>query len=305
VNLARLDLNLLVALDALLQQRSVTKAAAHAGVGQPAMSSSLARLRRHFGDDLLVRAGNEYHLTPLASQLQERTRMAVTGFERVFGAHEDFDPSTTGREFTLQVSDYGEAVLAPATGALLAHEAPRARLRVVANTLRPVDTSDPALLGTDLVVIPHGFVTDLRHEDLYRDEWVCLVAADNPRVGDALGVDDLRELPWVVTFHSAVGTTQGMANLRLAGVEPRVQVITEHFLTLPGHVAGSDRIALVQRRLADLLPRRDDVRVLPCPAPTGSLIVAMWWHPVHDEDPAHMWFRDIVRRAARTLPRQE
>ena len=299
MSLAGLDLNLLVALDALLQQRSVTRAAAQTGVGQPAMSSSLARLRRHLGDELLARSGNEYRLTPLALDLRERVRMALTGVERVFAGRDDFDPATTSREFTLRVSDYGEAVLSTAVADLLAKEAPGTRLRHVPNAAHPLDRTDPALLGTDLVVMPHGPVTDLHHEDLYRDEWVCLVSSENGAVGDSLTVEHLRELPWVVTFHSAAGTTQGMANLRLTGVEPDVRVVTEHFLTVPGHVAGSDRIALLQRRLLGVLPPRDDVRVLPCPFPAGDLTVAMWWHPVHDDDPAHTWFRDVVRRAAR------
>jgi len=301
VELARLDLNLLVALDALLQQGSVTKAAERTGVGQPAMSSSLARLRRHFHDELLIRVGNRYHLTPLATELRERTRLALAGFERVFGAHEDFHPPTTRREFTLQLSDYAETVLSTAVADLLARDAPLARLRLVANTLRPLNASDTRLLGTDLVVVPQGFLTDLLHEDLYTDEWVCLVASDNAQVGDALTVEHLRELPWVVTFQSAAGTTHGMSNLLLAGVQPRVKVVTEHFVTVPGHVAGSDRIALLQRKLVDRLPSRDDVRVLPCPVFAGSLTVAMWWHPTHDNDPGHRWLRDLVRRAAQAV----
>ncbi|GAA2130903.1 SGNH/GDSL hydrolase family protein [Actinomadura napierensis] len=99
-----MDLNLLLALDALLQHRSVSKAARQTGVGQPAMSASLARLRRHFGDELLARAGNRYRLTPLAAELRERTRMAVTGVERVFDARRGFDPASSTREFSLMVT---------------------------------------------------------------------------------------------------------------------------------------------------------------------------------------------------------
>src|ERR687889_2784739 len=105
VNLASLDLNLLVSLDALLQERSVTRAAARMGLSRPALSASLARLRRHFGDELLTRAGNEYRLTPLAAQLKERVRIALTGVERVFTAQDEFDPGSSTREFTLLVSD--------------------------------------------------------------------------------------------------------------------------------------------------------------------------------------------------------
>src|SRR5215212_122557 len=162
MNLARLDLNLMVSLDALLQQRSVTRAASQMGLSQPALSASLGRLRRHFGDELLTRVGNEYRLTPLA----------LTGVERVFTAQPAFDPASSTREFSMLVSDYGVAVLGDTIAALLAEEAPDARVRLTANTPAAVDRADQILLSTDLLVLPHGFVTDLSHRDLYRDEWV-------------------------------------------------------------------------------------------------------------------------------------
>ncbi|MFC8427974.1 LysR family transcriptional regulator [Streptomyces sp. NPDC057253] len=290
-----------MALDALLRQRSVSKAAQEMGVGQPAMSASLARLRRHFGDELLARAGNQYLLTPLAAELRERTWMAIAGAERVFGLQREFDPASTPRDFSLMVSDYAETVLATAVVDRLAREAPRARLRLIGNVVQPLDRADARMLSTDLVIMPHGFVTDLHSQALYDDEWVCLVAADNEAVGEVLPMEHLQALPWVATFHSSVGTTHGMAELRVKGIEPHVQVVTDHFLTVPGHVAGSNRIALLQRRLLHLMPHREDVRVLPCPVDAGPLSVAMWWHPVYDDDPVHTWFRDVVLRAAHEI----
>src|SRR3954451_17866462 len=142
VNLASLDLNLLVSLDALLQQRSVTKAAAQMGLSQPALSASLARLRRHFGDELLTRAGNEYGLTPLAVQLRDMARVALTGVERVFTEQNDFEPMSSIREFSLLISDYGLAVLRYTLAALLAEEAPTARLRFIANSPSAVDRAE-------------------------------------------------------------------------------------------------------------------------------------------------------------------
>ena len=103
-------------------------------------------------------------------------------------------------------------------------------------------------------MLPHGFVTDLSHRDLYRDEWVCVVSADNPAVEDGLTVEDLETLPWVATFHGPTAATPAARQMRMRGIEPHVQVVTENFLTVPGLVAGSDRIALLQRRLVDLLP---------------------------------------------------
>src|SRR3712207_9356143 len=97
VNLASLDLNLLVSLDALLQERSVTRAATRMGLSQPALSASLARLRRHFGDELLTRVGNEYRLTPLAAQLKELARLALSGVERVFEAQTRSEERRVGK----------------------------------------------------------------------------------------------------------------------------------------------------------------------------------------------------------------
>jgi DNA-binding transcriptional LysR family regulator len=298
VNLASLDLNLLVALDALLQQRSVTRAAEQMGLSQPALSASLARLRRHFGDQLLTRVGNDYRLTPLAVQLKERTRIALSGVERVFSAQPEFDPGSSRREFSLLVSDYGIAVLGEAIAALLSDEAPGTRLRLSANTPQLVDTAEQALLSVDLLVLPHGFVVDLPHQDLHRDEWVCVVSADNADVGETLSVQQLEAMPWVVSYHGPTASTPAARQMRMLGIEPKVQVITESFLTVPRLVAGSARIALLQKRLASLLPPDAGVRTLPCPFEAGPLVEAMWWHPAYDDDPEHRYLRDVVLRAA-------
>jgi DNA-binding transcriptional LysR family regulator len=299
MNMAGLDLNLLVSLDALLQERSVTRAAANMGLSQPALSGSLARLRRHFGDDLLTRVGNDYRLTPLAVQLKELVRVAVTGAERVFAAQAAFDPASSTREFTVLVSDYAVLTLGDTIAQLLAAEAPHTRLRLSSHSPAIVERAEHALLTADLLLLPHGFVTDLSHQDLYRDEWVCVVAADNPVAERGLTVEDLRTLPWVLTYHGQTASTPAARQMRMLGIEPRVQVVIENFLAVPPLVAGSDRIALLQRRVIDLLPLNIGIRALPPPFEVAPLIEAMWWHPVYDEDPEHVYLRDVFSRAAR------
>src|SRR3978361_971833 len=128
MRLANLDLNLLVSLDALLDQRSVTRAPQQLGLSQPALSASLARLRRHFGDELLARSGNEYRLTPLAAQLKSRVRLGLAGLEGVFAAQPDFDPLESTREFSIQLSDYAAAVIGSAIAAARAAARPTRRL---------------------------------------------------------------------------------------------------------------------------------------------------------------------------------
>ncbi|MCZ2839518.1 LysR family transcriptional regulator [Modestobacter sp. VKM Ac-2985] len=299
MNLARLDLNLLVSLDALLQERSVTRAAARMGLSQPALSASLARLRRHFDDELLTRTGNEYRLTPLAVQLRELSRLALAGAERVFTAQPEFDPSSSTREFTVLVSDYVVIVLGDTLAGLLGEEAPHTRLRLTPHSPALVERAEQTLLGADVMLLPHGFVSDLSHQDLYRDEWVCVVSSDNPVAEEGLTVEHLRTLPWVVTYHGQTASTPAARQMRMLGIEPRVQVVTEDFITVPTLVAGSNRIALLQRRLVDMLPLGVGIRALSCPFEAGPLVEAMWWHPALDDDPEHRYLRDVIARAAR------
>ena len=297
MRLANLDLNLLISLDALLDQRSVTRAAQQLGLSQPALSASLARLRRHFGDELLARTGNEYRLTPLAAQLKPRVRLALQGVERVFTAQPGFDPAESTREFSILLSDYAGAVLGHLLADLLAQEAPGARLRLEHNTPDAVDHAAQTLLTTDLLVLPHGFVSDLPHTDVLRDQWVIVVSADSPEVGDSITIEQLETLPWVATYYGPTASTPAARQMRMLGIEPKVQVVTESFLTVPGLVAGSGRIGLLQERLVRLLPVDVGVRAVPCPFDVGPLVDAMWWHPIYDRDPEHMFFRGLVSKA--------
>jgi DNA-binding transcriptional LysR family regulator len=299
MNMASLDLNLMVSLDALLQERSVTRAAARMGLSQPALSGSLARLRRHFDDELLTRVGNDYRLTPLAVQLKELVRIAMSGAERVFTAQPLFDPDSSTREFVLLVSDYVTVTLGDTVAGLLTVEAPHTRLRLSAHSPAVIERAEQALLSADLLLMPHGFVTDLPHCDLYRDEWVGVVASDNPVAERGLTIADLHSMPWVVTYHGQTASTPAARQMRMLGIEPHIQVVVENFLAVPALVAGSDRIALLQRRLVDLLPLNIGVRALPLPFDAAPLIEAMWWHPAYDDDPEHLYLRDVLVRAAR------
>ena len=304
MNLGTLDLNLLPTLDALLEQRSVSRAAEQVGLSQPAVSAQLGRLRRHFGDDLLARYGNQYRLTPLAVQLRSRVRTAVTGVERVFTAEPDFNPASTSREFSLALSDYATVVIGAPLATRLATQAPGARLRLVPNTPQVVDNALVAMTNIDLLVMPPGFTDGLSHADLLRDEWCCLVCADNDMVGDELTVDHLRAMPWVAAFHGPTASTPALRRLRLLGIEPHVQVVTESFLAVADLVAGSERVALLQRRLADRLHPDVGVRALPCPVEVGPLVESIWWHPMYDHDPEHRYLRDRIVEVAGELDRR-
>lgn len=296
--LSDLDLPQLYALHTLLTERSVSGAAARLGRSQPTLSNSLARLRRHFGDVLLTRSGNHYALTHFAQQLLPLTSVAIAAVERVFGAEAEFDPARTRREFTIVSSDYGISVVGGPLVARLSREAPGARIRFAPVTGRALSRDDEFYRTVDGVFMPHGYLDLPRRLDLYIDEWVCVLSADNATVGDRLTMGDLEQLPWVTTFVDPLDRAPAWRQMELLGVVPRVYAVAESFLVLPQLLRGSNSLALMQARVAALSANSAEFRVLPCPFEALPLVEAFWWHPMHDEDPAHAWLRRCLRELA-------
>lgn len=299
--LRNLDLNLLVTLDALLQEKNVTRAANRLGVTQPTVSAALSRLRRHFNDELLHRTGNRYELTPLADMLATRTTSALRGVQRVFDAAPDFDPTTAQREFTVMMSDYATAVFGDALAAHVAERAPGVRLQLREVSAYAVSHAQETLRTIDGVVLPHGFLQDVPADDLWDDTWVCVVARDNTAVADTLSLEDVARLPWVVSYNNATAFTPAVQQLRTIGIEPDIRVVVESFLALPFLVAGTNCVALVQGRLASRLAEAAGVRVLACPWEVSPLMEAFWWHPSMQGDPAHAWLRAALHHASARL----
>ncbi|MFJ8886126.1 LysR family transcriptional regulator [Streptomyces sp. NPDC102402] len=299
MNLARLDLNLVVALRALLEERNVTRAGERVGLSQPAMSASLARLRRHFGDDLLARVGGHYELTALGQVLLLRTSTAYEVMERLFASQADFDPGSEKREFKLVASDYAVAVFGAELARVVHEEAPGIRLRFVQTPPTVVDDTATLLSTTDGLLMPHGVISDFPATDLYEDRWVFLVADDHPSVEDRLTRNDLGRLPWVT--YQRTYDAPAVRQLGMLGIEPRVEVSVDSFQLLPLLVAGTRRIALIQERLARLLAPLAAVHVVQPPYEAVPLREAMWWHPVHTHDAAHIWLRETTARVGRRM----
>ncbi|MET9012664.1 LysR family transcriptional regulator [Streptomyces olivaceoviridis] len=301
MNLARLDLNLVVALRALLEERNVTRAGQRVGLSQPAMSAALARLRRHFDDDLLVRVGGHYELTALGQVLLDRTSTAYDVLERLFSSQADFDPASENREFRLLASDYAVAVFGTELARVVHAEAPGIRLRFTQTPPTVVEDTATLLSATDGLLMPHGVISGFPATDLYDDRWVFVVARDHPGVEGGLTRRDLARLPWVT--YQRTYDAPAVRQLGMLGIEPRVEISVDNFQLLPLMVAGTRRIALVQARLARMLAPIAAVRVVEPPYEAVPLREALWWHPVHTHDAAHIWLRETAARVGASLPR--
>jgi DNA-binding transcriptional LysR family regulator len=288
----------LQALHALLTERSVTGAAVRLGRSQPTLSSALARLRRHFGDELLTRSGNTYRLTRFAEQLRPLAATAVAAVDRVFAAEAEFVPATTRRTFTIVSSDHGIGTAGARLVGRVAAEAPDACVRFVPVSRRAIVPDDEYLRTVDGVFMPHGYLDLPRFIDLHSDRWVCVVAEDNAAVGERLTMEDLRTLPWIATFADRLGRAPAWRQMELLGVIPRVVAVAESFMAVPQLVRGSGAVALLQEKVAALVAADPGFRVLDCPFDVVPLVEAFWWHPVHDDDPGHRWLRDCLRGIA-------
>jgi DNA-binding transcriptional LysR family regulator len=296
------DLNLLIVLAALLEERNLTRAGERVNMSQPAMSGALARLRQHFDDDLLVRDGRQYELTPLAERLLPDVRDALRQVERTLEGRPEFDPGASTRTFSLAMSDYAAMVLVKPLMRRVGEVAPGVRLEV---SPIPPDAleSDRALLQHDLLIAPGTYKFPGRREEVFRDRFVCITDPANPRLaGGGLTMADLGDLPHAApTFGPRDLLNPAERALDGLRVPRRVQVSTVGWLPLPFVVAGTDLVAIVPERLARRVAAKAGVAVCEPPFGKVELIEAAWWHPTRTGHPALRWLRRTVAEAASAL----
>jgi LysR family transcriptional regulator, nod-box dependent transcriptional activator len=249
------DMNLLVALDALLDTSSVTRASARLNIGQSATSSALSRLREHFGDELLIQVGRRMELTQLARSLVQPVRETLLKVQATVATRSEFDPSVEKRRFLIQASDYATTVLLVDVLQRLHREAPGVSLHI-ANMSD--DVEQRLRRGeVDLVIFPDAYaIPDHPRELLFEEHFVCVVWSDNPLVGETLSFDQYIKLGHV---GSAFGDTRLDSFeswfFKNYGAQRCVEVTTTNFNTLPQLVVGTTRIATIHVRLANFYAR--------------------------------------------------
>lgn len=293
----RLDLNQLASLDALLGERSVSRAAERVHLSQPALSASLARLRAFFGDPLLVQTGRLLRLTPFAESLVEPVRDLLLQVQTLARRRPEVDPALIDREVTLVCSDYVLRVLVAPMLARAEHEAPllRFEVRSIAGYLREeLDHGD-----VDLVVSLAGAMSPVHpSEKLFSDSFCCIAWTGNVAIGKRLTRARFLGSGHVTTvLGRGRAPTLDQIAMQAQGLARRVEVRVPAFTLLPACIVGTQRIATLHRSLAEMLAREWDVRVWPCPVPIPDVVIAAQWHRYQSHDPAIAW----VRRALHTV----
>lgn len=297
----RVDLNLLVALDALLTERSVTRAAERLCVTQSAVSGMLSRLRDCFGDPLLVPVGRALQLTPRAERLVEPVRDILLRVDCTLGMQLDFDPATAQRHFVVIASDYVVEVLVAEVLRQLAREAPRLtfEVRSMAGSLgHELDSG-----RVDFLITPaHLALAEHPHTLLFEDTYSVVACRDNAAVQEGISLELFSELGHVVYQNAQAGHPWfELWYANRPGPPRRIEAITHGFTLLPNFIVGTARIATVQTRLALRLGERMGLRVLTPPFETPRLTEVLQWHRYRDDDPAVQWVRDRVIRVAAGL----
>jgi len=291
------DANLLLALHALIEERNLTHAGERMTMSQPAMSGALTRLRKQFDDELLVRAGRGFELTPLAEELRPVVAEAVEAAEALLGNQRDFDAATSTKRFTVSMSEYAMTVLSEPLTRVFAEQAPGCTLALDPLDVRR-DQVETQLMRRDLLVAPLGFEFPGRTQPIFTDELVCLVAADHPRLRDgALTLEDLMTMPHAVAEFAAAGDRRRPLEVEvedkgLGGRNILVQVTS--LLTLPFAVAGTDMCAFVPSRLAHRCVEILDLVVAETPMDPVRITEAAHWHPRREKDPAGVWLRGLL-----------
>ena len=291
------DLNLLVALRALLEEVNVTRAGQRINVGQSSMSAALSRLRKQFGDELLVRIGRDYELTPLARLLLPQVQLTLPLIEKALGSEGEFKPATARNNFMFMMSDFAALEIKDAVAEVLL-EAPEMTVEFNPLPINPGDSSRE-LISNDFAITVPGIGVEGDSADLFVDHYVCLVDKNNPKLKNGtLSWEDFTELPQAVVDFGKAHFTPAHRKLREMGFDQEPHLKAASFMPLPAAISGTDLVAIVPSRLVARFGDLTGTIGVPTPFDRVELIEKLWWHPSHNSDPAHVWFRNkLIEKA--------
>ena len=294
-----LDLNLLIALDALLTERNVSVAARKVFLSQSAMSGALARLREHFGDELLVPVGRKMVLTSAAELLAEPLRQLVLQIEATVGASLRFDPATSTRTFVVHASDYITEVVLNQVVPMVAREAPGVVLEIVPPMSDPAASLESG--DVDLLITPESYASGHHPTELlYEEQHVVVGWRENPALAMPLTVDTFFSLGHVVTrFAAARAVAFSDTEIARMNRVRKIELVAPSFTAVPKFLIGTHRIGVMHQRLAQNFALTLPLIVQPLPFAMSPLREVIQYHQVRAADAGVHWLKGLIHRAAR------
>jgi LysR family nod box-dependent transcriptional activator len=302
MRLNRLDLNLLITLDALLTERSITRAAEKIYLSQSGTSGALARLREVFEDELLVRVGAQMQPTPLGESLQVPIHNILLQIQATVDRRLEFDADTAKRRFRLLMSDYTSNILMTRLVERIAESAPGIELEMIAPTKNPAEQLEQGEI--DFLVMPTKVLSkDHPSFELFEEKFVCMCWNENPLANKEFTLKEFLEAGHVsVRFGPQRSMSQDQILLKEEhGIEPRTQVITSTFASLPQFINGTDRICTVYHQLARLWVDYLPLKILPMPIDLPKIHWGIQWHKYRELDPGIQWLRGQMMETAKDI----
>jgi DNA-binding transcriptional LysR family regulator len=294
MELSDIDLNQLVLFQQLMVERRVSKVAENLGLTQPAVSNTLAKLRRQFGDDLFVRTPTGMMPTPFAEQLAEPIGYALGMIHSGLNQASRFDPASVKRAVTIGMTDIGEIVFLPALVERLRQEAPGVSLSTVRTTATNL-REDMEAGKVDLAVGPlpqlkAGFF----QRRLFRQRYVCLFRKGHALDRRRITLADFKAAEHLVIVSAGTGHGKVDELIRRAGVERSTRLTVPHFVSVGHILRRSDMVATVTERLAESLVEPFDLTFRPHPVDLPEIAINVFWHAKVHRSPVHQWLRGMV-----------
>jgi LysR family nod box-dependent transcriptional activator len=288
MNFLKLDLNLLVALDALLTDPHVTRAAERLCVSQPTLSGSLARLRDYFQDDLIVQVGRRMALTPMGEALRLPLRDVLGDAEKLLSTKSHFDPASAERRFTITCTDYVWATLIGKVIRRLASEAPGIQLEY-AGTAR-----DFAEHRVELLIVADRFaLKDHSSRQLFQESFVCIAWSGNERIGESIGFEDYFAHRHIVAYSPRQTLVSDWIAAR-HGMRCKIATRVPDFTMVPQSIVGTPYLATVPTRMAKHYAGHLPLRILEAPLELPVLTQVMQWHRHQETDQGMQWLRELI-----------
>lgn len=301
MKLSQFDLNLLVALDALLAEKNVTHAGMRIHLSQSATSAALARLRSFFQDQLLVPVGGKMVLTPIAKSLVKPVRSLLLQAQATIAMKAQFDPAHSRRHFSVAVSDYVATVFLADALTLVQRQAPHVTFELVPTSERAVEALEAGTL--DFLIAPDVFAPKTHPKvPLFEDAHTVIAWSGNSSLGKSISLEQFLNMGHVA-IHVGEGPGPNFDELFLRRLKykRRAEVVAHSFDVVPHLVVGTNRIATVGTRLAKKYAQFLPLKLIPLPIEVPPMTEVLQWHKYHNQDPAHIWLRGVLKGNAEKL----
>jgi DNA-binding transcriptional LysR family regulator len=294
-HLSNTDLNLLITLQALLEERHVTRAAKRCFLSQSAMSRALERLRETFQDELLIRSGRGYERTVRGERLLRELEVILPRIDAMVRG-ECFDPVQSQERFRISMTDFASVLLLPGLGRRLSQAAPQAKLEIIPHHDTVFEDVESGKI--DLAMEVSTFAAGLESQIIFEEDFVCLQCASRPPRRKRFTLSEYMKLAHVVVNVRAGQQTLVDRPLADLGLRRKVALSVPYFVPAVLAISGTDYLVTVPRRLAKIIAPMQAVRAIEAPVELPRFNYMMAWHPRLTAEPAQQWLREQVRSVA-------